>query len=66
VTFSTALVQAEDCMLLKSSLYKNMSTFNPATGLIWRALGGFLFFEYSIIPGSHNYVTYRQKYPFFV
>jgi hypothetical protein len=65
VTFNNALLQAGDCMLLKSSLYKNMSKFNPATGLIWRALGSFLFFEYSVIPGSYNYVTYKQKYPFF-
>jgi len=65
VTFNTALLQAGEGMLLKLPLYKNMSKFNPATGLIWRALGSFPFFEYSIIPGSHNYVTYKQKYPFF-
>jgi hypothetical protein len=64
VTFSTALLQAGESMLLKSSLYKIMSKFNPATGLIWRAMGSVLFFEYSIIPGSHNYVTYKLKYPF--
>lgn len=61
MTFNTALLQVGECMLL----YKNMGKFNPATGLIWRALGSFPFFEYSIIPGSHNYVTYKQKYPFF-
>lgn len=65
VTFNTAFLQAGECTPLKSSLYKNMSKFNPATGLIWRALGSFPIFEYSIIPGSHNYVTYKQKYPFF-
>jgi hypothetical protein len=65
VTFNTAFLQAGECTPLKSSLYKNMGKFNPATGLIWRALGSFPIFEYSIIPGSHNYVTYKQKYPFF-